>query len=748
MNIKSRLLARNVIFCFWALLQFNNSNASENRALIIGIDSYESTPETPEIYLSKRSGFKNLNGCVNDAISIKDVLLNNFHFKNENIKLLLNTEASRNNIISSIRSLEAICDSDDILVFYFAGHGSQLKNSLSFDGSGFDQTIVPSDLIDIRNKELNSLFSKLITKRVRLTLIFDSCHSGAITRNILTNNLIPVRSLPALEYDALDSTIPLKLEDYDALILSACQRDQLALETKDEIGNTHGAFTMAFLKAINSVNTFQSSLSIFKQTKAILINSGKCQEPVLAANKTRQSSNLIGTKQSPYNYPLFPTLKIDSDSSIVLQAGIADGLYPGSILVKDGDSSIQLKLTQNYLVNHSKATLITGNIENISSGDLFRCKKRGFAINSSLKFYVEPSTLVSENLNLVALKISAIELQNSFNIVTNPVEQIPDYVINYSTNSWKIVSLTSKEIHYIKDLSAEALANFIPPQSKVYFRLPLPPDLLKKLFSNEKTFLLSTSETEADYILSGTYNNQKIEYRWILNNFEAFNKRTFSPLPNYTEAVALSANSDLQLSELAEKITRINIWLSISPPPSESVFPFSLALKNESTGNNINGGEVYESEHYQFILVPDTDALLSGNFYRRYVYLFGIDNSGRSNLIFPPIEYGNELNHLPQKNYDLRSEIPLGNGNISITISPPFGIDNFILLTSDFAINDLTVFNQDGVVNRTVSVSYKDSLTGLLSNLLSGKRSQADDLEFSNWDIQKIHVRSRPAKQK
>ena len=82
------------------------------KALVVGIDYYRSANP--------------LNGCVNDAHSIKSALeLNSDRTRNFDVKLLVGTgdghDVSRRNLRESIKSL--FSGEEEIALFYFAGHG-------------------------------------------------------------------------------------------------------------------------------------------------------------------------------------------------------------------------------------------------------------------------------------------------------------------------------------------------------------------------------------------------------------------------------------------------------------------------------------------------------------------------------------------------------------------------------------------------------------------------------------------------
>src|SRR6202034_3235506 len=68
-----------------------------------------------------------------------------------------------------------------------------------------DSTLVPADAwtggYDVRDRELTRIFNAALDKGVMLTVILDSCHSGAFTRGIPLSPKVRERMLP---YDPRD----------------------------------------------------------------------------------------------------------------------------------------------------------------------------------------------------------------------------------------------------------------------------------------------------------------------------------------------------------------------------------------------------------------------------------------------------------------------------------------------------------------------------------------------------------------
>jgi hypothetical protein len=165
-------------------------------ALLIGINNYSDRNIRP------------LRGTENDVILMRGLLTELYGFKaGTDIKELVSSEKSktpkptRDNILKFfnehlIKNAEDFKTKNNLtpdkgatVVFYYSGHGSHLPDDNGDEPDRRDETIVPTDSTkdittqrDIRDDELNDLFNKLRQHTTNITFIFDSCHSGTITR--------------------------------------------------------------------------------------------------------------------------------------------------------------------------------------------------------------------------------------------------------------------------------------------------------------------------------------------------------------------------------------------------------------------------------------------------------------------------------------------------------------------------------------------------------------------------------------
>jgi hypothetical protein len=280
------------------------ARAEGRRAVVVGIDKYAPSPGGTATSATSgasaragRAGWSNLDGAVNDAEAIRQVLVSRFGFRESDVHVLTNAEATRDRIVTAIRTW--LIDSaapGDVGVFFYAGHGSQVRNSKSAEADKMDESLVPADANqgrpDIRDKELARLFDDALDKKVILTAIVDSCHSGSIARGV--GRPTKFRVLPPDERDVADASAPVPPETRGALILSAAQDTESAAETADDDNTAHGLFTWALLKILRSMPVNESADRMFLQLRAVMQAGDAPQEPVMAGTGERRRAPLFG----------------------------------------------------------------------------------------------------------------------------------------------------------------------------------------------------------------------------------------------------------------------------------------------------------------------------------------------------------------------------------------------------------------------------------------------------------------------
>jgi len=146
------------------------------KALIVGINDYPGTDQ-------------DLGGCVNDARAWARLFTAHYAFPQANIRLLLDAQATKANMLSGLDWLVEGARPGDVLVFAYPGHGTWVPDQGETDEQdGRDEALCPYDLGEdfsnlLVDDELQARFRQL-PRGMQLTMIADSCHSGTVSRAI------------------------------------------------------------------------------------------------------------------------------------------------------------------------------------------------------------------------------------------------------------------------------------------------------------------------------------------------------------------------------------------------------------------------------------------------------------------------------------------------------------------------------------------------------------------------------------
>src|SRR5262245_17132597 len=136
-----------------------------------------------------RPDIPNLGGCVNDVALVRRILKQYFGVPNEDLRVVVNERATRTNIMHRLTHAVREAEPGDIVVFYFSGHGSQIRDR---DGDeltdSLDEVICPYDMdwdrgTYILDDDLDALFAG-IPPGVILEAFFDCCFWGSSSREL------------------------------------------------------------------------------------------------------------------------------------------------------------------------------------------------------------------------------------------------------------------------------------------------------------------------------------------------------------------------------------------------------------------------------------------------------------------------------------------------------------------------------------------------------------------------------------
>ncbi|KAF9295750.1 Ca(2+)-dependent cysteine protease [Linnemannia elongata] len=290
----------------------------ERRALLIGIN-----------YTGQANA---LHGCVNDTAIMKGFLQDR-EFKDDKIRILTDDQIgtrwmpTRENILHNLQWLIRDAKENDSYFLHYSGHGGQVQDFDGDETAGFDNCIFPLDHKEtgvITDDELHTMLVKALPPGVRLTAVFDCCHSGsALDLPYLYASTGYIRGSSALanlghelvegNFDAeaikelqakwqklqaeekeFARQVNLKAADADVIMFSGCKDDQTSADVKVTRGgksSSNGAMTYAFTKSIRE-NPEQSYQEMLNSIRDLLKEKYK-QKPQLSSSRPMNMQELF-----------------------------------------------------------------------------------------------------------------------------------------------------------------------------------------------------------------------------------------------------------------------------------------------------------------------------------------------------------------------------------------------------------------------------------------------------------------------
>jgi len=206
--------------------------AAEKFAVVVGISHYANAS----------SDFSNLRYADEDAKSMRDFLLSpeGGSFPKANMKVLLNEQATSQNIRSAFFTFLTQAQPEDEVVIYVAGHGAPDPNDprnlyfLTYDTKLDDMGGTAFPMF-----QMQDVFSRVL-KAKRVITFADTCHSygfsGERDRKKKSNNLF-------------NQYVARYANEADRAVITASDISQLS-EESEQWGGGHGVFTYYLLKGL------------------------------------------------------------------------------------------------------------------------------------------------------------------------------------------------------------------------------------------------------------------------------------------------------------------------------------------------------------------------------------------------------------------------------------------------------------------------------------------------------------------
>mmetsp|Transcript_30113 Transcript_30113/g.76048 ORF Transcript_30113/g.76048 Transcript_30113/m.76048 type:complete len:636 (-) Transcript_30113:139-2046(-) len=303
--------------------------ASKKRALLVGINY--------------RGAAQELRGCINDVNNQKVALMEYFGYQDSDILMLTEDESQQNwpnkkRIMEGFEWLVRGAEKGDQLFFQYSGHGSQMTDRTGKEPSGMSDCICPLDCLNnpwpayiILDTEIHELIYNKLPNGVKLTALFDCCHSGTIANLNLTRGLRPVtprvvespeqyhacrwmdppedvatpmeRCSPLEAHEAVAATGfrrsvqgNSRYKDHLLWVYSGCQDEQTSADAFVG-GQYQGAFSWAFRQALESQGWSMRHGELIVRIRRILRKS-YTQIPALSTTKGEYFSRYYMSRRS------------------------------------------------------------------------------------------------------------------------------------------------------------------------------------------------------------------------------------------------------------------------------------------------------------------------------------------------------------------------------------------------------------------------------------------------------------------
>jgi len=364
-------------------------------ALIVGINDYEHV--------------RGLNYAVEDALAMKNMLINDYGFSRNNVRVLTNGEATGSNIKKELHSLIKSVGENDRVVFYFAGHGETEALGIEGGDMGF---LIPADgeaedlyLTAIPMDELKRISNW--SKAKHMLFLVDACYGGLAAMN--------TRSLASTSPNYLDKIT----EDISRQIITAGGKEEKVLE-KDEW--EHSAFTKNLLSGLKEKRADYnddgiitgSEIGMYLQEK-VSLDTDNFQTPEIGRFTTHEGEIIFITKVEQKEKQEKELDYQQILQALVLQMSQQSQNQNNQIQVNDNQRVIKPGSLGLYARNPSKEVMIVR---------IFY-RPSGLAYEAKFKLNIEASDEMSWS------KVSLIEIDDVLEI---PGETITG-IYNYNTGT-------------------------------------------------------------------------------------------------------------------------------------------------------------------------------------------------------------------------------------------------------------------------------------------------------------------------
>ena len=249
------------------------TTANHIYAVVVGISQYAANDNIPSLKYAHR-----------DAQEFAQYLQSpsGGSVPTENIRLLVNEQATVAAVYDALSWLTQTCGKDDLVFFYFAGHGDLESQTIFNLGFLLAYNTPRPNYINnaLRIEDLNNIANTLsVTNNAKVVLITDACHSGDLAGKGFRGSF--------LIGDALRKT------KNDEVRITSCLPNQLSSEDAGW-GGGRGVFSWYLVNGLKGLADTRKEGVVRVQDIQLFLDSSLSRDPILEENNTKQTPVITG----------------------------------------------------------------------------------------------------------------------------------------------------------------------------------------------------------------------------------------------------------------------------------------------------------------------------------------------------------------------------------------------------------------------------------------------------------------------
>jgi len=232
-----------------------------------------------------------LNGCINDVKSIKNLLISKFAYDEENIIVMTDDspkslQPTGMNIMNQLGSLiiKAYYNYADEIFFHYSGHGSWKRDTSGDETDGRDECLVPLDCdkAGMISDDLLHNYLQYIPEKTNCIFYLDCCHSASILD-------LPYRYIGDDKHFIENNESRIK---GNIVMISGCEDKDYSSDAYID-GKYTGAMTNALLYALKECNYEITYYHLLEKMRKYLKDNEFTQVPQLCSSRKLTNTSIF-----------------------------------------------------------------------------------------------------------------------------------------------------------------------------------------------------------------------------------------------------------------------------------------------------------------------------------------------------------------------------------------------------------------------------------------------------------------------